>query len=147
MKYGYSFKSGRSARAERAKARSARLLRGVCAHSAGICYNIAPNPRRLESFRLADWRQGHLPLVGLGLLSEAQFISRYLIDSCSHLSAGHLSLLLKPCEGSWPVRRGVVYQMSEFAELNEGHPLGDDSREKLSTPSITYKDNQCPLQN
>ena len=33
----------------------------------------------------------------------------------------------------------VVYQMYEFAELNEGHPLGDDSSEKLSTPSITSR--------
>ena len=29
--------------------------------------------------------------------------------------------------------------MYEFAELNEGHPLGDDSSEKLSTPSITSR--------
>ena len=30
-------------------------------------------------------------------------------------------------------------EYSEFAELNEGHPLGDDSKEKLSTPSITSR--------
>ena len=50
--------------------------RGVCARSAGICYNSPPNPRRLESFRLAVWRQGCIPSRGLGLLAEAQFISR-----------------------------------------------------------------------
>ena len=147
MNCDYFFKSGRAARAGRARMRSAKSWRGVCARSAWICYNSSPYPRRLESFRLAVWRQGHLPLVGLGLLSEVQFISRYLIDSCSHLSAGHMSLLLKPCEGSWPVRRGVVYQMSEFAELNEGHPLGDDSREILCSPPIICKENQCPLKN
>ena len=76
MKYGYIFKSGRHARAWRAKARSARWLRGVCARTSGICYNSDPNPRRLESFRLAVWRQGCIPSRGLGLLAEAQFISR-----------------------------------------------------------------------
>ena len=76
MKYNYYFKRGRSARAGRAKTRSTKHWRGVRARPAAICYNSSPYPRRLESFRLAVWRQGHLPLVGLGLLSEAQFISR-----------------------------------------------------------------------
>ena len=38
-------------------------------------------------------------------------------------------------------------EYSEFAELNEGHPLGDDSREILCSPPITCKENQCPLKN
>ena len=38
-------------------------------------------------------------------------------------------------------------EYSGFAELNEGHPLGDDSMERLSTPSVTYKENQCAPQN
>ena len=71
----YSFKTDRVSRAGRAKARRWKGFRGIRARSARICYNRHPCPRRRESFRLADWRQGHLPLVGLGLLSEAQFIS------------------------------------------------------------------------
>ena len=48
-------------------------------------------------------------------------------------------------ENARPSCRAGEY--SRFAELNEGHPLGDDSRGKLSTPSVTYKENQSALQN
>ena len=56
-----------------------------------------------------------------------------------HLS--HVSILSDVGIPAWrrarPSCRAGEY--SGFAELNEGHPLGDDSREKLSTPSITSR--------
>ena len=60
------------------------------------------------------------------------------------LDYGHLCHVSLLFDADIPARRLAgpscrAGEYTEFAELNEGHPLGDDSREKLSPPSIIHK--------
>ena len=66
--------------------------------------------------------------------------------------SGHLCHVCLLFDVGIPARRRArpscqAGEYSEFAELNEGHPLGDDSRDILCSPPIICKENQCPLKN
>ena len=108
---------------------------------------VRVNPPVLDLVR--DGLRG--PFHTGGDLRDGPSSPQPVLDSCS-FDHGHLCHAVSPFSGGIPAGRHArpscrAVEYSEFAKLNVGHPLGDDSMEKLSTPPITYKENQCPLQN